>query len=80
MRIADSSKGEVKKLEAACDMWWSQKSSFEPGTPSRLDIIDLIHSLSVIQRCIDSRKTATERGKVAMAESSMRSNLTKGFS
>ena len=46
----------------------------------RRAIMDLIHSLSEIQRCMDSLKTATERGKVAMAESSMRSNLTKGFS
>jgi hypothetical protein len=52
----------------------------EPGTPSSFDIIDLIQSLSVIQRCIDSRNTADDRGKVAMAEMSMRSNLTSGFS
>ncbi len=43
-------------------------------------IIDLIHSLSVIQRCIDSRNTGAERGKVLIAVRSMRSNLTNGFS
>ena len=61
-------------------MWWSQNRMREPGMPRRLAIIDLIHSLSVTQRCMDSRNTAEERGNVAMAESSMRSNLTKGFS
>src|SRR5262245_49928282 len=76
VRIAESSKCDVKKLDAACDMWWSQNRIFEPGTPMRFDIIDLIHSLSEIQRCIDSRNTAEERGNVAIAERSMRSNLT----
>jgi hypothetical protein len=50
------------------------------GDPSFFDIIDLIQSLSEIQRCIDSRKTAAERGNVPIAVSSIRSSLTKGFS
>ena len=32
VRIAASSNGDVKKLDAACETWWSAKSSFDDGT------------------------------------------------
>ena len=80
VRMADSSKGEVKKLLAAWLTWWSANRNLERGISRRLAIIDLIQSLSLIQRCMDSRKTEALFGKVAMAVRSMRSNLTKGFS
>jgi DNA polymerase III sliding clamp (beta) subunit (PCNA family) len=50
------------------------------GTPVFLARIDLIHSLSEIQRCIDSRNTAELFGNVLIAVRSMRSNFTNGFS
>src|SRR6187401_1710014 len=53
VRMAASLNGDVKKLHAACDMWWSQNRKREPGMPSSFDIIDLIQSLSDTQRCID---------------------------
>ena len=40
----------------------------------------LIQSLSVTQRRIDSRNTRCERGNVANAVVSRRSNFTNGFS
>jgi hypothetical protein len=80
VRIAASSNGDVKKLAAACETWCSAKSSFEAGMPSFFVMWDFTHSLSLIQRCIDSRNTADERGNVAIAVSSIRSNFTNGFS
>ena len=80
VRIAASSKGDVKKLDAAWLTWWSAKRNFERGSFRRLAIIDLTQSLSLIHRCMDSRKTAALLGNVAMAVRSMRSNLTNGFS
>ena len=61
-------------------MWWSQNRIFFWSTPSFSRMSGLIQSLSVTQRRIDSRNTRCERGNVANAVVSRRSNFTNGFS
>ena len=78
--IAAWSNGEQKNDAAACDMWCSQNRIFFGSRPSFSRISGLIHSLSVTQRRIDSVNTLCERGKVAKAVVSRRSNLRNGFS
>ena len=80
VRMAASSNGELKSALAACEAWCSTKRMREASIPRRSRMYSLIHSLSEIQRCMPSRKSRRERGKVARMVVNRRSAFTKGFS
>src|SRR5260221_8805431 len=80
VRIADSSKGDTRKHEAAWLMWCSAKKIGPLYGRSSFRIIDGTHSFSLIHTGIALRNEPKERGNVATYVESMRSNLSSGLS